>query len=80
MRTIFPKSHTLEVTRIRLKSKKLDPSISTPFKVIHISDIHYDVPPYVPRIFPELLEEVIKHTNAEHPDIVCITGTRLAVL
>eukprot|EP01133_Synstelium_polycarpum_P012383 gene12383-14529_t len=63
---VFPQRLCVETLKLELAHLK------EPLKIVQISDIHYDDPPY--RVGDLFLQQVIDRVNSLQPDIIVITG------
>lgn len=62
----------LEVSRIQIPIKNLPPHLNNT-KIVHLSDLHYDARES-DTLNPLVLQEAIRLTNLEKPDLVFLTG------
>jgi predicted MPP superfamily phosphohydrolase len=73
LKLLFPSK--LKIERVRLPIQNLEKCTSLQkLKIIHLSDFHYDFPPFPQRISPKLIEQIIEITHQEQPDFIFLTG------
>lgn len=80
MRYLLPASHRIHVEKVSIRHEKASKFPSKKLRIVHLSDIHHDEPPFVPRILHSQLDEVVEISNSLEADLILITGTNPTII
>jgi hypothetical protein len=80
MRYLLPGSHRINVENVSIRHEKASKFPSKKLRIVHLSDIHHDEAPFVPRILHSQLDEVVEISNSLEADLILITGMNLTIL